>query len=125
MATPLKKQFMIEPQTLLKTGTCHDCGGPVQWLSSKSGAIYYNCYNSNAQGQPCQSHHRFGGYKSRDLRKGWLVANGKLQPVKMAAPTPADAANTDRPVIAAVPDQPKPEPKPAAEKKGDEYGLGL
>lgn len=121
MGTPLKRQFEVEPQTLLHVGKCHDCGGPVQWMTSKSGAVYYNCYNSNDQGQPCQSHHRFGGYKSRDLRRAYLVKAGKLQSVKMAAPKPEDAANTNRPNIAAVSEQPKPQPP----KQDDDYGLGL
>lgn len=128
MGTPLKKQFVVEPQTLLKRGKCHDCGGPVQWMASKSGAAYYNCYNSDAQGNPCQAHHRHGGNTSRDLRKAWLIKNGKIQPVKMAVPTPADAANATKPPIRAVtPEQPQPapqaEPQPANQSEYGEYGF--
>lgn len=127
MATPLKKQFILDPQTLLERGKCHDCGKPVMWLVAKSGVAYYNCYNSFDDGYPCQGHHRKGGYLSCNLRKAYLIKHGKIQPVKMAAPTPADAENATKPPIRAVPTdtQPAPQAEPKPTKKSDyeEYGI--
>lgn len=125
MATPLKRQFELDPETILKIGKCHNCGGPVEVKISKSQAAYYNCYNSNEKAQPCQGHHRWGGYDSRDLRRAYLVKTGAIQPTKMPMPKPDQAANLNRPPIKAVPDLDTNKRKQDANTGGDygEYGL--
>jgi len=125
MATPLKKLFPVDPGEEIGACSCHACGGEVWKTVSKSGAVYYNCYNrSEKTGRPCQAHLRWGGADSAAMRRAFLVKSGKLQPAKIATPK---ADNLDRPPIRAV-DDPKPEPKPApkpAQKVSDydEYGL--
>ncbi|MCE8508339.1 zinc ribbon domain-containing protein [Ruegeria pomeroyi] len=121
MATPLKQQFPLPAQTLIRRGKCHDCGGPVQWLTSKSGAVYYNCYNSSAEGDPCQAHHRVGGRGSRDLRRAYLVASGEIQPVKIGKPADAQKSPVDGRNENQAPAPKKEAQTPPAAKNGGEY----
>lgn len=111
---------------MIRHGKCHDCSKPVQWMVSKSGAVYYNCYNSDDKGTPCQAHHRIGGHGSRDLRRAFLVKAGKLQPTKIEKPTEAANSPVQPLKVVSVPDaQKQPQTQPAAQKKGeyDEYGF--
>lgn len=101
MATPLKKQYPVEATSLYGKDKCRACGNVVQILFSKSGAAYYNCYNTDAKtGIPCQHHERWGGLASRNMRYQYLVAIGEIQPVKVqkdqtAAPPADPPANTN------------------------------
>jgi len=121
MATPLKKQFPVDPGEEIGKCACHACGGEVWQTVSKSGAVYYNCYNRSPKtGRPCQAHFRLGGADSAAMRRAFLVKTGKIAPVKV----PPKADNLNRPPIKAVDTPPKPEAKPAPKASDyDEYGL--
>ncbi|WP_417267545.1 hypothetical protein [Celeribacter baekdonensis] len=87
MATPLKRQFELEPGTVLGTCKCFSCGQKVQITASKTGMAIYNCYYPQGDtATPCNAHFRWGGVASRDMRRSYLVKAGEIQPTKVTKP---------------------------------------
>jgi hypothetical protein len=84
MATPLKRQFPVEAGTVLGSTKCHCCGKPVQITASKTGLAIYNCYYpSDTDATPCNSHFRWGGVASRDMRRAYLERTGQIEAVRL------------------------------------------